>query len=153
MAQRLIFGFAAGFIAVLLFQQPVVALLHAHNIGPAAYSIQRMPPFGLPIITSQALVSGVIGALLLLIVDRKHGERFWLFSLGLALGGFLPGLMMWLAVAPIEHQWWMPKLLLDPVPNAAWVFGTFLIYRGFLPRRHLATSIRDAQLPSRGRSK
>jgi hypothetical protein len=138
MAQRLIFGFAAGFIAVFLFQQPVVALLHAHNIGPAAYSMQKMPPFGLPIITMQALVSGVIGALLLLIVDRKHGERFWLFAFGLALGGFLPGLMMWLIAAPIEQQW-MPKLLLDPVPNAAWVLGTSLIYRGFLPRRQLAT--------------
>jgi hypothetical protein len=123
---------------VLLFQQPVVSLLHAHNMGPAAFVVLRVPPFGLPRITTQALVGGVLGALLLLIVDRKHGQRFWLFSIGLAIGGFLPGLMMWLAVAPVEHRW-MPKLLLDPVPNVAWVFGTALIYRGFLPRRQLAT--------------
>ncbi|HEX3067323.1 MAG TPA: hypothetical protein VHX14_02025 [Thermoanaerobaculia bacterium] len=153
MARRLIFGFAAGFIAVLLFQQPVVSLLHAHNMGPAAFVTQRVPPFGLPRITSQALVGGVLGGLLLLIVDRKHGERFWLFTIGLALGGFLPGLMVWLAVAPVEHQW-MPNLFLDPIPNAAWVFGTFLIYRGFLPRRELATWTRRGTQPSfRDRSK
>ena len=60
--RRLAFGFLAGFIAVLVFHELMLALLHAVGMTPSApYNARPLPPFGVPQILSQAFWGGVWG--------------------------------------------------------------------------------------------
>jgi hypothetical protein len=46
---RVVIGFIAGFLAVLLFHQPVLALLVSLGVSKAAvYSLQATAPLGVP---------------------------------------------------------------------------------------------------------
>ena len=46
---RLLLGFLAGFLAVLVFQSGLVAVLHAAGAVPSApWSLAPVPPFGVP---------------------------------------------------------------------------------------------------------
>jgi hypothetical protein len=66
---RILAGFIAGFLAVLVFHQGMVALLHiigALSHGP--YSMQPVPPLGIPHVWDAAFWGGVWGIAFVLIV-------------------------------------------------------------------------------------
>ena len=51
--KRALLGFIAGFLATITFHQIALALLHAaHSTPRGAWSMQPVPPFGVPSVIS-----------------------------------------------------------------------------------------------------
>jgi hypothetical protein len=131
--KRALLGFAAGFIATLVFHQIALQLLHVAGIVPnAAWPMKPVPPFGVPAVISLAFWGGVWGAILIPIIDRRRGGAY--YGLAIVLGAILPTLVAWFVVAPLKHQpiaaGWNPKrMMIGPIVNAAWGFGTAWLYR------------------------
>jgi hypothetical protein len=136
--RRLFLGFIAGFISTLTFHQLTLWLLHAMAIAPRApYPMNAVPPFGVPAVISLAFWGGVWGALMIPVIDRQRGGAFWVAAV--VFGAILPTAVAWFLVAPLKHQpiasGWKPKsMMIGPIVNAAWGFGTALIYRLFSRR-------------------
>jgi uncharacterized membrane protein len=132
--KRALLGFVAGFIATLVFHQIVLQLLHVAGIAPnAAWPMKPVPPFGVPAVISLAFWGGVWGAILIPIIDRRRGAAYYVAAI--ILGAILPTLVAWFLVAPLKHQpiasGWDPKrMMIGPIVNAVWGFGTALLYRG-----------------------
>jgi len=131
--KRALLGFIAGFLATITFHQIALALLHAAHFTPrGAWSMQPVPPFGVPSVISLSFWGGVWGIILILIIDRFRGAAYWIWSI--VFGAIAPTLVAAFVVAPLKHQ---------PIPhsgkmailgftvNAAWGFGTALFYRLF----------------------
>jgi hypothetical protein len=80
--RRILLGFAAGRLAVPVFHQAALALLHATGIGPAAWNMVPVPPFGVPALLSAAFWGGLWGIVLALVEPRfprgaPTGWRHW----------------------------------------------------------------------------
>src|SRR5688572_11812263 len=79
---RLVWGFVAGFIAVLLFHQPALAFLSQVGFTQAVtYSFKATAPFGVPQVISLAFWGGVWGAVFAA-VERRFPRRnlSWLYG-------------------------------------------------------------------------
>jgi len=138
MIKRGVIAFVAGFVATLVFHQCILALLHTFGFAPrAAWPMQPVPPFGIPAVISLAFWGGVWGVIMMPMIERRRGASFWVAAI--VIGAILPTLVAWFIVAPIKHQpigaGWKPRaMMIGPIVNAAWGFGTALIYRVFIPR-------------------
>ena len=138
MIKRVVIAFAAGFVSTLVFHQCVIALLHAVSIAPKpAWPMQAVPPFGIPAVISLAFWGGVWGVIMMPMIAGRRGASFW--TAAILFGAIFPTLVAWFIVAPIKHQpiagGWKPhSMMIGPIVNAAWGFGTALIYRVFVPR-------------------
>src|ERR687886_636432 len=125
-------AFAAGFLAVPLFHQPVLALLHAVGITPAApYAMRRLPPFGVPEVLSLSFWGGVWGVVFALAAPRfPRGPGYW--AAAVLFGGFALSLVAWFVVAPIKG---LPTagggrpaaIATGLLVNGAWGLGTALL--------------------------
>src|SRR5256885_10010539 len=131
--RRVILGFVAGLLATIIFHQIALELLHLAHVAPrAAWSMQPVPPFGVPSVISLSFWGGVWGIILVLIFDRFRGPSYWIGAI--LFGAIAPTLVAAFVVAPLKHQ---------PIPhsakmaalgltvNAAWGLGTALFYRLF----------------------
>ncbi|HUJ12453.1 MAG TPA: hypothetical protein VL284_01580 [Thermoanaerobaculia bacterium] len=131
--RRILFGFIAGFLGTIVFHQIALEALHlAHFTPRAAWSMQPVPPFGVPSVISLSFWGGVWGIILVLIFGHVRGAAYWIGSI--LFGAVLPTLVAAFVVAPLKHQ---------PIPhsgsmavlgltvNGAWGFGTALFYRLF----------------------
>jgi uncharacterized membrane protein len=131
--RRVVLGFIAGFLATIIFHQIALELLHLAHVAPrAAWSMQPVPPFGVPSVISLSFWGGVWGIILVLIFDRFRGPSYWIGAI--VFGAIAPTLVAAFVVAPLKHQ---------PIPhsakmaalgltvNAAWGLGTALFYRLF----------------------
>lgn len=131
--RRLLLGFVAGFLATITFHQIALELLHLANIAPrAAWSMQPVPPFGVPSVISLSFWGGVWGMIMILLIDRFRGAPYWIWSI--VFGAIAPTLVAAFVVAPLKHQP-IPHsgkmVVLGLTVNAAWGFGTALLYRLF----------------------
>ena len=131
-ARKLLFGFIAGFIAVLLFHQPVLALLTQLGYAKAAtYSFAGVPPFGVPRVISLAFWGGVWGVIYAAVEQRfPRDARYWLYAF--LFGAIFPTLVAWFVVAPIRGQpiaggWQASRMITGFVINGAWGLGTGLL--------------------------
>lgn len=138
-AKTLLAGFVAGFIAVLLFHQPVLALLSASGFVKAGtYSMNATAPFGVPQVFSLAFWGGVWGVLFVLAQTRfPKGAGYWIAAL--AFGAVLPTLVAWFVVAglkgqPVAAGWDSHRMLTGVIINAAWGLGTALLLKLALRR-------------------
>jgi hypothetical protein len=131
---RLVAGFIAGFLAVLLFHQPVLLLLHFigfENIG--AYVMRSTEPFGVPVFVSLAFWGGVWGAVFATIDSWfPRGAAYWFCAV--AFGAVFPSLVAWFVVLPLKHLpvaggWHLHGVITALLINGAWGFGTALFYR------------------------
>lgn len=133
--KRALIGFVAGFVATLTFHQIALQLLHLAHVAPAAaWGMNPVPPFGVPAVISLAFWGGVWGAILIPIIDHRKGGAY--YAMAIVLGAILPTLVAWFLVAPLKHQplasGWNPKrMMIGPIINACWGFGTAWIYRLF----------------------
>jgi hypothetical protein len=140
MSRTILFGFIAGFIAVLVFHQGTAFVLH--NLGNGLpwsvnlfgrvappFSLVPVPPFGVPMVLSQAFWGGIWGIVLAALLQRT--------ALPALLTGFIFGalaltLVAFTAVATLKgqplfaggnKQIWLRAGLY----NGAWGFGTALL--------------------------
>jgi hypothetical protein len=101
-AQKLLLGFGAGFIAVLLFHQPVLALLSQIGFAKAnVYSLNATAPLGVPQVISLAFWGGVWG-IVFAAVERRipRGSLYWIYAF--AFGAIFPTVAAWFIVAPLK---------------------------------------------------
>lgn len=133
--RRIVLPFLAGFLATIIFHQMAVAILHAAGFTPrAAWEMQPAPPFGIPAVISLSFWGGVWGAIMIPLIDRYRGSRYWVAAL--VFGAVLPTLVAWFIVAPIKHQpiaagWKPASMVLGPIVNGVWGLGTAAFYRLF----------------------
>ena len=132
--KRVLLAFVAGFLATLIFHQPVLAALHAAGIAPKpAYNMAPVPPFSVPSVISLAFRGGVWGIIMIPIIARIGNEAaYWIAAI--LFGAILPTLVAAFVVAPLKHQP-MPHTpamaVIGLSVNAAWGLGTALLYRLF----------------------
>ena len=128
---RMLLGFFAGFVAVLVFQQPVLALLHALRFTPqASYSNAMTLPLGVPYVWARAFWGGVFGVILAGIDDRfPSGARLW--QAVAIYGAIAPTALEWILVLALRHQplggvWTAGTIVAPFLFNAAWGIGAEL---------------------------
>ena len=131
-ASRLVAGFAAGFIAVLVFHQLALGLLHVLGVVPATpWTMTPVPPLGVPQVFSAAFWGGVWGIVFVLVEPRfGRGAAHWVSAL--VFGAVPLTLVFWFVVAPLKGMpvgggWAMPGLIVGPIVNGAWGIGTALL--------------------------
>jgi hypothetical protein len=138
MAKRGIIAFVAGFVATLVFHQAVLwCMYHFGYVPRAPWSMDPVPPFGIPAVISLAFWGGVWGVIMMLVIASRRGAAFWIAAI--LFGAIFPTLVAWFIVAPLKHMpiagGWDPKtMMIGLLVNGAWGFGTALIYRVFVPR-------------------
>jgi hypothetical protein len=126
------FGFASGFLAVLVFHQGMLALLHAQGVTPrGAWAMDPTKPFGVPLVMSAAFWGGLWGIVFALVVPRMAagGVGYWLA--GLLFGVIGPTLVAWFVVSPLKGMpaagGWKPAgIATGLLVNGAWGIGTAL---------------------------
>lgn len=124
----------AGFLAVPLCHQPMVALLHALGVTPATpYAMRPLPPFGVPQVLSQSFWGGVWGIVFALVAPRfPRGAGYWVAAV--LFGAFALSLVAWFVVSPIKG---LPvagggrpaTIATGLLVNGAWGLGTALLLR------------------------
>lgn len=145
-------AFAAGFLATLLFHQPVLWLLNAAGVVQRApYSMEATKPFGVPSVISLAFWGGVWGIILLMILRRSRGARYWI--LALVAGAIAPTLVAVFLVAPLKGQPLtgnpLKLLAVGMIVNAAWGVGTAVLIHVFRGRDPHATAAPSTPSPPR----
>lgn len=136
-------AFLAGFVAVLIFHQGVLGLLHALGVAPLPFNLMPRAPFAVPAVISSAFWGGIWAIALALVLRHRSGPSYWLTALLFgALALTAVGLFV---VAPIKGQ----PVLLQPsrvmvglAVNGAWGIGTAILFRLFqvLFRSYRSTS-------------
>jgi len=136
-------AFAAGFVAVLVFHQGILALLYGIHFEPhAPFPQQATAPFGVPAIWSLAFWGGVWG--LVLAACERWFPRFGPAYLVAALmfGAVGPTFFAWFVVfplkgIPIAGGFSATALITGVSVNAAWGLGTglFLLSTAGAPAR------------------
>jgi hypothetical protein len=131
-AMVFVLAFVAGFLAVPVFHQPMLALLHALGVTPATpYVMRPLPPFGAPQVLSQSFWGGVWGIVFALVAPRfPRGAGYWVAAV--LFGAFALSLVAWFVVAPIKG---LPvagggrpaAIATSLLVNGAWGFGTALL--------------------------
>jgi hypothetical protein len=131
---RFILAFIAGFLAVVIFHQGMLALLHGVNLTPRSpFPTTPTQPFGIPQIWSLAFWGGVWGLVFAAIAPRFRQDRsYWIGAL--LFGAIAPTLVAWFLVAPLKNQpiagGFQPAAMLTGLlVNGAWGIGTALILR------------------------
>ena len=149
MGKTILLGFLAGFLAVLVFHQGTVFLLHhwgnavpavvrvlGRTAGPG-FSMAGVPPFGVPRVISLAFWGGIWGILLAGLVHRRPWSDLLIGFLFGAVAATLVGftLVARLRGVPMcaggNLQTWLRVGLL----NGAWGWGTALLLRPLLRLR------------------
>ena len=127
-ARWLVTGFVAGAVAVLVFHQGAIAMLHAAGLTDASpYSMARTAPWGLPAVWSSSLWGGVWGVVLALALRRLDGPA--LIASSIAFGAVLPTLVAWFVVAPLKGRaiaagFAPAAMMVGLIANGAWGLGT-----------------------------
>ena len=130
MPRSLVSGFIAGALAVLIFHQGALGVLHLYGLAPRApYSFAPTAPFGIPVLWSLAFWGGIWGIVLAASLARLRGVSFIVAAT--LFGAILPTLVAWFVVAPLKGQpvaagWAPAAMMIGPTVNAAWGFGTGL---------------------------
>jgi hypothetical protein len=132
---RVLIAFFSGVLAVLLFHQGVLTILHAVGFtSRTPFPIEPTNTMGLPQVWSLAFWGGVWGVVFSL-VDRRFpgGAGYWLCAL--AFGAIGPSLVAWLVVLPLKGMpagggWQLKGLAFGLMVNGAWGLGHALIFRG-----------------------
>ncbi|HEY9614228.1 hypothetical protein [Allocoleopsis sp.] len=136
---RFILAFIAGFLAVVIFHQGMLALLHGVNLTPRSpFPTAPTQPFGIPQIWSSAFWGGVWGLVFVTIAPRfRQDKSYWISAL--LFGAIAPTLVAWFLVAPLKNQpiagGFQPAAMLTGLlVNGAWGIGTALLLSLFSKR-------------------
>ena len=123
--------FVAGALAVPLFHHAMLALMNAIGfLDRAPYSFAPTKPFGVPEVISLSFWGGVWGLILMLVVSRMRGPKFWIVSL--VFGAIAPTLVAGFVVAPLKGMavGGNAKMAIAGfLINGAWGLGTAALAR------------------------
>lgn len=144
---RILMGFLAGFLSVLIFHQGLVALLHAAGLIPfGAWVMTPVPPLGVPQVLSAAFWGGLWGIVYAFLEPWLTRRMGW-WQGGLAFGAVLPVLVLWFVVlplkgAPVAGGFVPARMVLTILVHAFFGLGTAAIYR-LVPRPGRVTAGRS----------
>src|SRR5260221_3153833 len=103
LARWLLVGFIAGAVAVLVFHQGALAMLHSMGLTQnIAFSMKAVRPWGVPQVWSLAASGGVSGIMLAAALHRLDGPG--LVTAAVIFCAILPTLVAWFVVAAPQHQ-------------------------------------------------
>jgi hypothetical protein len=123
-------AFGAGFVAVLVFHQGMLGLLHAIGFTPGVpYPMKPTVPLGIPQIWSLAFWGGVWGIIFFALVKATRPSGLTYFASALLFGAIAPTLVAWFIVSPIKGVppaggWQSAAMATALTINAAWGLGT-----------------------------
>lgn len=126
-------AFIAGALAVLVFHQSALGLLHLVGLTTRTpFVLGPVPPLGVPQLLSLMFWGGVWGLVLLALLRPLGDARCWLR--GLVLGALGPTLVSWFVVAPLKGLplagGWQPAAMATGlIVNAAWGLGLVVLLR------------------------
>lgn len=127
----LLLGFAAGFVATLIFHQGLWYLFNQAGIVPPsrpAWPIDPIPPFGVPAVLSKAFWGGIWGMALTPALVHLSGASYW--AAWILAGALALTAVAFFVVPPLKGepmQAMGPRFLIGMAVNGAWGFGTALI--------------------------
>lgn len=137
---QFITAFIAGFIAVPVFHQSLLALLYAVDFSPVApYQTIPTQPFGLPKLLSLSLWGGIWG-LVWATTRWSRAKHYWIVAT--IFGAFAVNFSALFIFAPLKGQaiagGWKPVVfIIGLLINGGWGLGMALLFRGFTRRRLL----------------
>ena len=100
---KVVFGFVAAAISVVLVHESIIFLLKMAGMIPAeAWSMKPVPPYGVPTLANSIFWGGLWGVLFALIADRIPIGQMWLK--GLIFGLCILVLSNWLILALIKSR-------------------------------------------------
>lgn len=122
-------AFVAGFVAVLLFHQGLIGVLHAVDMIPfAPFRMRPTWPLGVPQVFSLAFWGGVWAIVLALLLGYRRGPGWW--AGWIMLGAIGPTAVALLVVFPLKG---IPVsgmgVVLGGLLNGFWGLGTALLLR------------------------
>lgn len=132
---RLGLGFVAGALAVPVFHQVLLWILHGAGIVPfAPFSMAPTKPFGVPNLISISFWGGVWGIVFALTLPRWFtGAAYWIAAA--VAGGVALTLVFMVVVWPLKFGGLPPDPLgpfvIGFLLNAAWGIGWALLLRWF----------------------
>jgi hypothetical protein len=121
-------GFIAGALAVLIFHQGALGMLHSMGIASnAPYSMKATAPWGIPAVWSAAFWGGAWGVVFAALFRAWDGPN--LVAAAIAFGAIVPTLAAWFIAAPLKGQPMAAGLvaaamMVGLIVNAAWGLGT-----------------------------
>ena len=129
----LMLGFAAGFIATLIFHQGLLYIFNQVGVIPLdrpAWAMDSTPPFEIPAVLSKAFWGGLWGLVLTSILMHLDGMSYW--AAWIVLGAVALTAVAFFVVPPLKGQpipalW--PRFFVGLALNGAWGFGTALLLR------------------------
>ncbi len=147
---RLVLGFTAGFLSYLIFQGALGTALYAAHLMPALpWSLEPVPPLGVPKVLSLGFWDGLWGVVYALLEPRLTA-RFGRWRGGI-LFGFAPLAVYWFVVLPLKGFGVGGGFPLAEVPiqvtfDAVFGVGTaFLFWSGLLLARRRSGIAPEAQ--------
>jgi hypothetical protein len=132
---RLVLAFVAGALAVPIFHQILLWILHAAGIVPIApFNVAPTKPLGVPNIISISFWGGVWGVVFALTLPRWFsGSAYWVAAL--VAGGVVLTLVAMFVVRPLKMGGLPANLLgvfiIGFLLNAAWGIGWALLFHWF----------------------
>jgi hypothetical protein len=132
-ARTVLLGFAAGVLSVLVVFQGALWLLNAAGLIPLRpYSLQPIPPFGVPQFANQAFWGGLWGIVLAAVLRRAPRLPDLLF--GFAFGAVALNIVVWFVLPAIKGTAYFgggdPKRIATVVfLNGTFGWGAALILR------------------------
>jgi hypothetical protein len=141
----LLIAFLGGFLSVLIFHQPMLAILKATAFAPEKlipYAMTPTTPFGIPRTISLAFWGGIWSLILAVALTWTSGLSYWLS--GFILGALFPSIFNWFVVLPLKGEpigggWAFPGVATALIINGVWGLGAALLFR-LLGRSLLASS-------------
>jgi hypothetical protein len=98
---RLLLGFLAGFLSHLIFQGAFGSILYAAHVLPALpFSLDPVPPLGVPKTLSLGFWAGLWGVAYVLLEPRLTTRFGW--WLGGLVFGLAPLAVLWFVVLPLK---------------------------------------------------
>ena len=137
--KALAFGFLAGALAVPLFHQVMVLILHlAGQVPNFPWSMRPVPPLNVPTLANQMFWGGLWGVLFAVVVEAVPGRALWLKGVifGL-LGPWLLGnglLVPLIKGGPLLFGFAVPRMIIGALIGATFGLGLALIYGLFRSR-------------------